>query len=128
MTLIDIKWEVFTLEERGIIEGLVAKGFYNEISHAIQMDDFEKEYWVAKILSQVKPAPAVVDSEVAKELVMEKIKGNEIDTPEKEAEWQNKLDDEKKTSKTKISKRHKEEQEKELKALEEKISKKSPKK
>lgn len=127
MTLTDIKWDVFTLEERAIIEGLVAKGHYNEISHAIVMDGFEKEYWVTRILTQVRPEIASVDSEVAKELLIEKTKGNEIESPEKEAEWQKKLDDEKKNSKTKVSKRHKEDQEKELKALEATIAKKAKK-
>jgi len=127
MNLTDIKWDVFTIEERSMIEGLVSKGHYSEITHAVMMDSFEKEYWVTKILSQVKPESIIVDSEVAKELMQEKVKGNEIETPEKEAEWQAKLDDEKKNSKTKLSKRAKEELEKETKNLETAITKKSKK-
>ena len=127
MTLTDIKWDVFTLEERAMIEKLVASGHFGEITHAIQMNDLEKEYWVAKILAQVLPEPKPIDSEVEKELLLEKTKGNEIDSPEKEAEWQKKLDEEKKGSKTKLAKRAKEEKEKNLKSLETALDKAKPK-
>lgn len=110
-----------------MIEKLVASGHFGEITHAIQMNDLEKEYWVAKILAQVLPEPKPIDSEVEKELLLEKTKGNEIDSPEKEAEWQKKLDEEKKGSKTKLAKRAKEEKEKNLKSLETALDKAKPK-
>lgn len=121
MTLTDIKWDVFTSEERSIIESLVSSGNFNVISNAIQIDSMEKEYWISKIISQVKPLDPILDSEVEKEMLNERVKGNNIDSPEKEAEWQAKLDEEKTSHKTKISKRKKEAEEKEMASKETEI-------
>jgi hypothetical protein len=86
-----IKWEVFTEEERVHIFSLVAREEYDAIPKAVMMDTLEKEYWIEKILEDKKPAPPILDSKVEKEL--EKVA--KIESPEEEAEWQKKLDEEK---------------------------------
>lgn len=90
-----IKWDVFTAEEHAHIENLLARGEFDAITHAIAMDSLEKEYWVNKILEEKKPVAAPIESKVLTELELENAKGNIIDSPEKEAEWQKKIDDEK---------------------------------
>lgn len=90
-----IKWEVFTVEERSHIENLLARGEFDSITKAIAMDSLEKEYWVNKILEDKKPIAAPIDSKVAAELELHLAKGNKIETPEEEAAWQKKLDEEK---------------------------------
>jgi len=90
-----IKWDIFTAEERAHIENLLARGEFDSITKAIAMDSLEKEYWVNKILEDKKPIAAPIESKVLTELELENAKGNIIDSPEKEAEWQKKIDDEK---------------------------------
>lgn len=90
-----IKWDVFTLEERSHIENLLARGEFDNIVKAIAMDSLEKEFWVSKILEDKKPISAPLDSKVLSDLEMANAKGEFIDSPEKEAEWQKKIDDEK---------------------------------
>lgn len=95
VTLANIKWDVFTKEEKESIEGLVATGNFDAITRAIMMDSAEKEFWIAEILGQVRPIAEVLDSKVKQEMLNAKLKGEEIDTPEKEKEWEEKLKAEK---------------------------------
>ncbi len=93
--MLDIKWDVFTHEERAHIENLLARGEFDNITKAIAMDSLEKEYWVNKILEEKKPISAPLESKVLSDLEMETAKGNLIDSPEKELAWQKKIDEEK---------------------------------
>lgn len=97
-----MNWNIFTLEERAIIEGLLAKREFNLIPKAIMMDSLEKEFWIQQLLDENKPIGAPIDSKVEKELQTERMKGNEITTPEQEKEWQEKLDAEKKEHAEKV--------------------------
>lgn len=122
MQLTGIKWDVFTAEERAHIEDIVARGEFANITQAISVDDPEKEYWVSRILDQVAPAPPILESKVQEDLLKAQSSGKEIDTPEKEAEWQKKFDEEKTEFETKIKKGRKAKMDKEaaeLKAKEE---------
>lgn len=92
-----MKWEIFTEEERGFIEKLVKSGDISSIAQCISIDSPEKEYWLDQYLADVRPTPIEVDSKVRKELV-----GAVIDTPEKEKEWQEKIETEKAETKKKI--------------------------
>lgn len=91
----NIKWEVFTKEEQDIIKSLVSSGSFDAITRAVMMDSPEKEFWIHQLLEQVKPLPEVIDSKVKQEMLDAKLKGEEITSPEKEAEWQKKLEEEK---------------------------------
>jgi len=97
-----IKWDVFTAEERSHIERLLARGEFDSIAKAISMDSLEKEYWVGKLFEEKKPIPAPIESKVASEMEREKMHGIQIDSPEKEAEWQAKFDEEKKVHEEKV--------------------------
>lgn len=98
----NIKWDVFTLEEKTFIDDIVARKDFDLIAKVISVDSPEKEYWISKILEQVQPISAPVDAKVEKELEVEISKGYQIDSPEKEAEWQKKLDNEKKENVEKV--------------------------
>lgn len=95
ISLTAIKWDVFTKEEREIVESLVNSGNFDAITRAVMMDSAEKEFWIERILEQVKPLPEVLDSKVKQEMMQAKQRGEEIDTPEKEKEWEEKLKAEK---------------------------------
>lgn len=97
----NMRWEVFTQEEKDTIKDLSAKGRFDAIPKAIVINDPEKELELNKYLDEVKPVVDVEDSKVKKEMLNELSKGNDIDSPEKEEEWQAKLDNEKKEKKAK---------------------------
>ena len=97
-----MKWDVFTLEERKMIEDLMSKRAFDMIPKAIMMDSMEKEYWIQQLLDENKPVGAPIDSKVEKELNEARMRGNEITTPEQEKEWQEKLDAEKKEHAEKV--------------------------
>lgn len=101
VVLTDIKWDVFTKEEKESIEGLVATGNFDAITRAIMMDSAEKEHWISQILEQVRPVAEVLDSKVKQEMLNAKLRGEDIDTPEKEKEWEDKLKAEKEASASK---------------------------
>jgi len=93
--LTNIKWDVFTKEEKESIEGLVATRNFDAITRAVMMDSAEKEFWITNILEQVRPIAEVLDSKVKQEMLTAKLRGEDIDTPEKEKEWEDKLKAEK---------------------------------
>lgn len=95
VSLTAIKWDAFTLEERAIVESLVSTGQFDTITRAIMMDSAEKEYWISQILEQVRPVAEVLDSKVKQEMLEARARGEAIDTPEKEKEWEDKLNAEK---------------------------------
>lgn len=105
----NIKWDVFTAEERSFIEAIVARGDFELLTKAVQMDSAEKEYWISKIKEQVQPIAAPLESEALKAIKVEASKGNEIDSPEKEAAWQKKVDEEKSAHEKKTKQRRKKE-------------------
>jgi hypothetical protein len=77
-----INWNVFTAEEREMIESLLSKKEFNLIPKAIMMDSQEKEYWIQQIIDGNKPIPAPLDSKVEKELQDALMHGKQIETPE----------------------------------------------
>lgn len=94
--MMNINWSVFTLEQKEIIEALIAKGEVKQISHAIVVQDTEQEYWLQQIVDQIAPEVAPLESKVKSEIAKVNSSINTmIDNPEKEAEWQKKLDEEK---------------------------------
>lgn len=92
-----MKWEVFTDEERTHIEKLVASGDFASIAKCISLDTPEKEYWLDQYLADLRPIVENIDSKVREE-----IKGVSIDSPDKEKEWQAKIDAEKEEHKSKV--------------------------
>jgi hypothetical protein len=96
LDLTNIKREAFTAEELERINDLVQKGRFELIATVVNMDDPAKEVEVAKILEQVRPAVAPIESRVQEELTKKLVKGERIESPEEELEWQKKLDEEKK--------------------------------
>jgi len=90
-----IKWDVFTQEERAKIDALLAAGQVEQIAHAITVDDQEKEFWLNRLVDIHRPSIAPMESEVEKEKSKFEIEGGRIESPEAEAEWQAKLDAEK---------------------------------
>ena len=92
-----MKWEVFTAEEKTYIEKLTASGEFNSIAQCIAIDSPEKEYWLDQYMLDLKPVPVEIDSKVRKDIT-----GVNIDSPEKEKEWQGKIDAEKEETKKKV--------------------------
>ena len=111
MLLKDVKWDIFTVEEKGYIEMLASAGTPELIPGAIAMDSLEKEYWVSKILEEFKPAAAPLESKVIAEIQDREMHGKQIESPEEEAELQEKLEAERKEHKEKVKSRRKKETE-----------------
>lgn len=88
--------EVFTAEEREIIHKLVDLGRPDELAAALLIRDPAQEAWLSDFLKEVRPDIKVIDSKVEKEMLEALRDGEVIDSPEKEAAWQAKLDAEKK--------------------------------
>jgi hypothetical protein len=100
-----MKWEVFTQEEREIIEALIARKEYGSITSALRMATPEQEHWLGELLKEVRPISAPLESKVRKELEIEISKNptnTTIDSPDKEAEWQKKIDEELKAHEAKV--------------------------
>lgn len=87
---------VFTLEERQIIESMCKSGHAKDIPGRVKIFDPEREYKLEAIVALLAPSKIVIESEVKKELETAISQGFKIETPEHEAEWQEKLDKEKK--------------------------------
>lgn len=87
---------VFTLEERQMIESMCKSGHAKDIPGRVKIFDPEREYKLEAIVALLAPSKIVMESEVKKELEIAISQGFKIETPEQEAEWQKKLDEEKK--------------------------------
>lgn len=100
-----MRWEIFTQEEKEMIEDLTKRGEFAAIVKCVAVDSPEKEYQLNEYLEEVRPEEVHGDSKVLKEMLEAKARGEDIDSPEKEAEWQKKLDEEKKEMKAKAKKK-----------------------
>lgn len=92
MNEIDINWRVFTEEEHQYLNTLMRLGAWDSISSAVRIDDPEKEFQLQQIINKYKPVGQPLESGVRAEMLEALKKGEQIDSPEKEAEWQEKLD------------------------------------
>lgn len=92
-----MKWEVFTQEERVKIESLAKDGQWDLITSAVLIREPEQEYWLNVYIDENKPISSPLESTVREELEKELASDplNVLTTPEQEAEWQKKLDEEK---------------------------------
>lgn len=90
-----IKWEVFTNEERALIDAGLKNGHVDSLTQIVMIDTPEKEYWMNEIVNQNKVVQPPLESKVALEMLKEqkdKKVTNLIDSPEEEAKWQAKID------------------------------------
>jgi len=87
---------VFTQEEQEIIRTMCARGQHKDIPGVVKIFDPEREYKLEAIVSLLAPKSLKYESDVKKEIEIATSKGLAIDSPEKEAEWQAKLDAERK--------------------------------
>jgi len=93
---------VFTVEERHNIEACLRSGRYEDIGACIIIEDPIREYQVQLIKAQLVPVVVVEESKVLAEITKaEQSNGGKpvIDTPEEEAKWQARINDEKKNAK-----------------------------
>ena len=95
----EMNWTIFTVEEKERILDLVNKGAWDHIASCMLIQDPAQEYWLERFIDEHKPTGINLDSKVKKEL--ETALTNDptnmlIDSPEKEAEWQKKIDEEQK--------------------------------
>lgn len=90
--------ELFSEEERKIIDLCVKFGNYTEVPSQLDSENFppmtpEREAALEKYLNEHKKIVVDGDSEVRQEMEVQIAKGELlIDSPEKEAEWQAKID------------------------------------
>jgi hypothetical protein len=97
----------FTEEEIAIIKRCVDLGLFDHIMPALDTESMqemtpEKERALGDYIKQVKPVILDEDSAVRAELQKLQLEGYELDTPEKESEWQAKLDAERAEKEAKI--------------------------
>lgn len=100
-----MNWNVFTQEEQDYIKDLAKKGQWDLLASAVNIQNPEQEYWLNYFIDKNKPITIVEESKVKKELEKELSKSaidNTLDSPEKEAEWQAKLDAEKTEQEEKV--------------------------
>lgn len=87
--------ELFTLEERETINKLINEGNHEMIAHAIIIQNQAQEKWLQDYLNNKCPRFEAGGSSVRKEMDALEAKGGlDLTTPEKEAYWQDKLDEE----------------------------------
>ena len=90
-----IKWEVFTNEERIMIDAALKNGHVDSLTQIVMIDTPEKEYWMNEIVNENKVVLPPLESKVALEMLKEQKEKNVpnlIDNPEEEAKWQVKID------------------------------------
>lgn len=105
MNLENFRWDLFTSGQSDIIRTLIKQGHYNEITAAVRVETPEQEEVLEELLEELRPISAPVDSKVTSELEMALAKdptNQVLNTPEKEAEWQAKIDAEKKSNEEKV--------------------------
>lgn len=95
---IKIDWDVFTEEEKVKIKECLKSGRFEDMGAAIQIDDPVREYQIQNIKKVYVPKVNIHESKVKEDLADAENKNGGrpvIDSPEKEAEWQAKIDEEK---------------------------------
>lgn len=90
-----IRWEVFTQDEREKINKLVSEGRFDLLGAVMHNSDPEKEIELQNIIDEQAPVAKILDSKVREEMKQAQMRGESIDTPEAEAEWNRKLEEEK---------------------------------
>lgn len=100
-----IRWDVFTIEEREIIEYLMSLGQPERISSAITILDHEQEFEVQKIIASTRKPVIEYESKVHQEMAEMRAQGVEpIQTPEDEALWEEKLKAERAAKEAEVAK------------------------
>lgn len=87
--------ELFTVEARQVIQKCMDDGNYENIASAILIEEPRQEMWIQSLVNVALPEYKILESKVEKEMLEATRRGEVIDTPEKEAEWQAKIDAEK---------------------------------
>lgn len=99
-----INWTHFTNEERGLIEKIIQQGEYKKITKLVVVSTKEQENEITKFIESITPTGKTRESEIKNQMKMLRMKGEEpILTPEQEAEWQAKLDEEANPMRTAIA-------------------------
>jgi len=86
-----INWSKFTIEQKTLIQKILAEGDYKKITHVIVVDSPEQEYELQQYVQSIVPQGKTQESKIKEELKKILQRTNEL-TPEVEAEWQKKLD------------------------------------
>ena len=89
-----INWTHFTLDERKLIEKIIAQGEHKKITKLIVVASQQQENEITRFIESVAPKGAAGESAVREQIKLLRRKGEEILSPEQEAEWQKKLDEE----------------------------------
>lgn len=97
-------FSVFTLEERRIIEDMCKKEQAQSIPGVISIFDPEREYKLEAIIAILTTPKVTQESKVRQELEAKIAQGFVIDTPEKEKEWEEKLQIERMENENKVLK------------------------
>lgn len=91
--------ELFTVEEIGLIKRAVHDGNTRHIASIVHIQDVQHEYWLGQFLDLHREAPKIDEVTKVELEVRELMRTNDnmakIDSPEKEAFWQNRVDIEK---------------------------------
>jgi hypothetical protein len=110
----EINWDVFTLEDKNLINQALKAGDYSNLINVITNVDPEKEYEIQKLFNLYAPEGEEFISRAQKEVEQDFLQLPQSEmTPEKEKEYQDKLDAEKED----FSKKKKVKDEKKLGAL-----------
>lgn len=119
-----IDWTLFTLEQKKIIQGIIAEGNYKLITRAILLDTPQQELELQTFLESVLGPSKNVESKVREQMKLVKVRNEEpIATPEQEAEWQALIDAENRGENPFADKETQEEVEQEEEKVEEEIKK-----
>lgn len=84
--------ELFTVQERSAIADLIQRGHIDHVAAALDPDSPERAYWLDQYLIMKRPKEEPEESAVREEMRKYEADGNAIDTPEKAAFWQKRLD------------------------------------
>lgn len=88
-----INWDLFTFEQKTIIQQIIKEGNYKLITRAIILDNPQQELELQKFLESVLGTSSKAESKVREEMKKIKIRNEDpIPTPEEEAKWQALID------------------------------------
>lgn len=110
MSLQNFPFDLFTTGQADIIRTLVAKQEYDNIMAAIIVETPEQEMAISDLLSEIRPVSAPLESKVREELAKSlsaDATNTLLDSPEKEAEWQARIDAERAAHEDEIKKKNK---------------------
>jgi len=100
----DINWKLFNEEEKKQIIHCYSHDEWHNLCclPGVEIDKPEKEQEIEKIAIEMRGIDITDESVVRDELEKFWAKGEQIDSPEKEAEWQKKIDKENKEKEDKL--------------------------